>query len=75
MPSETHVCAGQANLLAAAEPAGEAALGLLSLDLDGVLCVGSGITDLLVKGIDGAVEFLVGLLAVLVDVLLCVGAV
>lgn len=63
------------DLLAAAEPAGEAALGLLSLDLDGGLCVGSGITDLLVKGVDGAVKLLVGLLAVLVDVLLCVGAV
>lgn len=61
--------------LLSTEPAGEAALGLLSLDLDGVLCIGSGITDLLVKGVDGAVELLVGLLAVCVDVLFCVGAV
>jgi hypothetical protein len=61
--------------LLSTEPAGETALCLLGLDLDGGLCVGSGITDLLVKGVDGAVELLVGLLAVLVDVLFCVGAV
>jgi hypothetical protein len=76
MPSETR-CAlrGPRQDLLAAEPAGQAALCLLGLDLDGGLCVGSGITDLLVKGIDGAVELLLGLLAVLVNVLFCVGAV
>jgi hypothetical protein len=76
MPSETR-CAlrGPRQDLLAAEPAGQAALCLLGLDLDGGLCVGSGITNLLVKGVDGAIELLLGLLAVLVNVLFCVGTV
>lgn len=78
MPSETHGCAQgmqkQTSLLAA-EPAGETALCLFGIGLDGGLCVGSSITDLLVKGVNGAVKLLVGLLSVLIDVLLCVGAV
>lgn len=64
-----------ATSLLAAEPAGETALCLLGIDLDSGLCVGSGITDLLVKGVNGTVKLLVGLLSVLIDVLLCVGAV
>ena len=65
----------EARSLLAAEPAGQATLCLLGLDLDGSLCVGSSIADLLVESVDGAVELLLGLLAVLVDVLFCVGAV
>lgn len=61
--------------LLAAEPAGETTLCLFGVGLDRCLCVGSGITDLLVKGVDGAVKLFVGLLSVLVDVLLCVGTV
>ncbi|KAH0281738.1 hypothetical protein KCU91_g60, partial [Aureobasidium melanogenum] len=64
-----------ATSLLAAEPAGETALCLLGIGLDSGLCVGSGITDLLVEGVNSAVKLLVGLLSVLVDVLFCVGAV
>ena len=75
MPSETRVAQTKANSLLAAEPAGETALCLLGIGLDSGLCVGSGITDLLVEGVNSAVKLLVGLLSVLVDVLFCVGAV
>lgn len=63
------------NNLLAAEPARETALCLLGIGLDGGLCISSSVTDLLVKGVNGAVKLLVGLLSVLVDVLLCVGTV
>jgi hypothetical protein len=65
----------KANSLFATKPVGQTALCLFGVDLDSGLSIGSSITDLLVKGVNGAVKLLVGLLSVLVDVLLCVGAV
>lgn len=66
MPSEVH----QSKHLLAAKPAGETALCLVGIVLDGRLDVSNALADLLVEVVDGVGQLLAGFLSVLVDVLL-----